>query len=135
MKMGKHREFAFVFVIACGLLAMLSCAPPAARAAEEVAEEGEAAAEEALVPTTAEATIAVSPDQWGVSTRYIGGTEGDSRFDIDDLTDCGLNTLRIYGDMSRLEPTDDDGEYGSPTIAQVKADPHVRRPLLPPYHR
>ena len=128
--MRKHRVLAFT--IACGLLVMvLSCAAPAAGAAEgaaeeaaqEVAEDVEAAAEEKPAPTTAEATITVSPEQWGVSTRYIGGTEGDSRFDIEEMKECGINTLRIYGDMSRFEPTDDGGEYGWPTIAQIKADP------------
>ena len=74
-------------------------------------------------PTTAAATLSVSARPWGVSTRYVGGTEGNMRFDIADLTDCGINTLRIYGDMSRFEPTDDDGVYGSPTIAEIKADP------------
>ena len=115
--MRKHGVFALV--IACGLLAMmLSCSHSTARAAEQTSEEKPA-------PTTAEAKITVSPDQWGVSTRYIGGTEGSARFDIDELTDCGINTLRIYGDMSRFEPTDDDGEYGSPSIAQIKTDPNV----------
>jgi hypothetical protein len=71
------------------------------------------------------ATIQVNPNQWGNSTRYIGGTEGSARFDIDDLTDCGINTLRIYGDMSRFEPTDDGDEYGSPSIEAIKADPNV----------
>jgi hypothetical protein len=74
---------------------------------------------------TADARITVSPKQWGVSTRYIGGTEGSSRFNIDDLTDCGINTLRIYGDMSRFEPADDGGLYGSPSIAEIKANPNV----------
>ncbi len=111
--MESHRLFSLL--IACALLLMtLGCSTPPASAAEE-----------APALTTAEATIKVSPDQWGVSTRYIGGTEGDSRFHIAELTDCGINTLRIYGDMSRFEPTDDDGEYGSPTIAQIKADPDV----------
>ncbi len=76
-------------------------------------------------PATAQARITVSPDQWGVSTCCIGGAEGSSRFDVNDLLDCGLNTLRIYGDMSRFEPTDDDGVYGSPPIAQIKADPNL----------
>lgn len=111
--MPKHGVFPSV--IACGLLAMvLGYGPAEARAAEE-----------APAPTAADAKITVSPDQWGVSTRYIGGTEGSARFDIDELTDCGINTLRIYGDMSRFEPTDDGGEYGSPSIAQIKADPDV----------
>jgi hypothetical protein len=76
-------------------------------------------------PVTAEATITVSPQQWGVSTRYIGGTEGSAGFDIADLVDCGINTLRIYGDMSRFEPVDDGGAYGSPSIAEIKADPNI----------
>ncbi|MFB3879875.1 MAG: hypothetical protein ACE149_01365 [Armatimonadota bacterium] len=76
-------------------------------------------------PVTADATITISPHQWGVSTRYIGGTEGSARFNIADLTGCGLNTLRIYGDMSRFEPADDDGAYGSPAIADIKADPNI----------
>ncbi len=77
------------------------------------------------IPTVTEATITVSPKQWGVSTRYIGGTEGATRFDICDFVDSGINTLRIYGDMSRFEPTDDGGAYGAPTISEIKADPNV----------
>jgi len=75
--------------------------------------------------TAADARVSVDPRQWGVSTRYIGGTEGSSRFSIEDLADCGLNTLRIYGDMSRFEPLDDDGVYGSPSVADIKANPNV----------
>jgi len=75
--------------------------------------------------TLAEATITVSGSQWGVSTRYIGGTEGSARFDVGDLVDCGINTLRIYADMSRFEPVDDGGAYGSPTVAEIKADPNA----------
>ena len=85
----------------------------------------EDAAQAPKPPVTAEATIIVSPQQWGVSTRYIGGTEGSARFDIADLVDCGINTLRIYCDMSRFEPVDDDGAYGSPSIAEIKADPNI----------
>ncbi len=111
--MGRHRVFGLM--IACGVLVIvLGCSAPGGRAAEE-----------APAPTRAEATIKVSPEQWGVSTRYIGGTEGSARFDIDEMKECGINTLRIYGDMSRFEPTDDGGEYGSPTLAQIKADPDV----------
>ncbi|MHC4788099.1 MAG: glycosyl hydrolase [Planctomycetota bacterium] len=72
-----------------------------------------------------DAAIEVSAEQWGVSTRYIGANEGDVRFCIEDLTDCGINTYRIYGDMSRFEPADDDGVYGSPSIEEIKADPNV----------
>ncbi len=59
----------------------------------------------------------------GVSSRYIGACEGNVRFDIADLVDLGINTYRIYGGMSRWEPTDDDGAYGLPTIAQIKQNP------------
>ncbi|MHC4592901.1 MAG: right-handed parallel beta-helix repeat-containing protein, partial [Planctomycetota bacterium] len=69
------------------------------------------------------AAITVAPVQWGVSTEHIGVVEGDMRFDISDFTDLGANTYRIYGDMSRFEPVDDGGGYGSPTIDAVKADP------------
>lgn len=61
----------------------------------------------------------------GTSTRYIGACEGNVDFNGADLTDLGLNTYRIYGGMSRWEPEDDDGIYGLPTIAQIKANPNV----------
>jgi hypothetical protein len=61
----------------------------------------------------------------GISTRYIGACEGNVRFDLADLTDLGLNTYRIYGGMSRWEPQDDDGRYGYPSIAQIKANPNI----------
>ena len=71
------------------------------------------------------ATIAVGGTQWGTSSCYIGATEGNVRFDVQDLVDAGVNTYRIYGGMQRWEATDDDGVFGSPTIAQIKADPNV----------
>ncbi|MGE5527772.1 MAG: hypothetical protein ACM3X6_01335, partial [Patescibacteria group bacterium] len=70
-------------------------------------------------------TITVSGTQWGTSTAYIGATEGNVRFNITDFTDCGINTYRIYGGMSRWEAQDDDGVYGSPSIAEIKANPGV----------
>lgn len=83
----------------------------------------------ALATRTASAagtqTISVSGTQWGVSSCYIGATEGNVRFNIQDLIDAGINTYRVYGGMSRWEAQDDDGVYGSPTIAQIKADPNV----------
>lgn len=69
------------------------------------------------------ATIAVSGSQQGVSTAFIGATEGNVRFDVTDLQDAGINTYRIWGGMSRWEWQDDDGVYGSPTIDQIKANP------------
>jgi hypothetical protein len=101
-----------LLAIAC-VLPLLSDLPSRAQTTEAPADK------------ITDAKITVSPEPWGVSTRYIGGTEGNARFDIEDLLDCSVNTLRIYGDMSRFEPTDDDGDYGSPTIAQIKADPNV----------
>jgi hypothetical protein len=71
------------------------------------------------------ATITVSGAQWGVSTAYLGATEGNARFNIGDLQDAGINTYRLYGGMSRWEWKDDDGVYGSPSIAQIKANPDI----------
>jgi hypothetical protein len=73
-------------------------------------------------PSGSGTTITVSGTQWGVSTCYLGATEGNVRFNAADLTGAGINTYRIYGGMSRWEKTDDDGVYGSPTIAQIKAN-------------
>src|SRR5688572_30661766 len=76
-------------------------------------------------PPPAGNTITVSGTPWGVSTCYIGATEGNVRFNVADLQDAGLNTYRIYGGMSRWERQDDDGVYGSPTIDQIKANPNL----------
>ena len=71
-------------------------------------------------------TIAGSSD--GVTERSIGATEGCARFNIADLVDVGLRNYRIWVGMSRLEPEDDDGVYGSPTIAEVRYLRQSRRP-------
>ena len=70
-------------------------------------------------------TLTVSGTQWGVTSQYLGANEGSSQFNINDLVDLGINTYRIYGGMSRWEPTDAESTYGSPTIAQIEADPTV----------
>jgi hypothetical protein len=70
-------------------------------------------------------TITVSGTPWGTSTCHIGATEGNVRFDIDDLVEAGITTYRIYGGMSRWEWQDDDGDYGMPTITDIKANPNV----------
>jgi hypothetical protein len=70
-------------------------------------------------------TVTVSGSQWGVSTCSIGATEGNVRFNVSDLTDAGITTYRVYGGMQRWEAQDDDGVYGSPTIAEIKANPSV----------
>ena len=75
--------------------------------------------------TAPAATITVSGEQWGVSTRYIGATEGGDGFSVADFRDLGINTYRLWAGMSRWEPEDDDGVYGSPTIAEIKADPDI----------
>src|SRR4051812_38814759 len=69
--------------------------------------------------------VVASGTQWGNSTQWIGAGEGNARFNIADITDLGINTFRIYGGMSRWEPTDDDGVYGSPSIAQIQANPNA----------
>ena len=74
------------------------------------------------VPSTA---ITVSGTPWDMSTCYIGATEGNVRFNLADLQEAGITTYRIYGGMHRWEWQDDDGVYGSPTIAEIKANPNV----------
>lgn len=61
----------------------------------------------------------------GQSPTSIGAVEACTRFNIADLLDWGAKNYRIYADMARFEPVDDDGVYGSPTIAQVKANPNI----------
>lgn len=78
-----------------------------------------------VTSTTALNTITVGGQQWGNSTCYIGATEGSSRFSMSDLLDLGINAYHIYGGMSRWEAQDDSEVYGSPTIAQIKANPNV----------
>jgi hypothetical protein len=74
------------------------------------------------VPST---TITVFGTPWGMSTCYIGATEGNVRFDIADLQEAGITTYCIYSGMPRWEWQDDDGVYGAPTIAEIKANPNV----------
>jgi hypothetical protein len=77
-------------------------------------------ASQALAAT---ATVTVAGTQWGVSSCYIGATEGNVNFNINDFTDLGINTYRVYGGMQRWEAQDDDGVFGSPTIAAIKSNP------------
>src|SRR5438874_12089800 len=80
----------------------------------------------ALITTSAFAgsgTLTASGTQWGVTSQYLGANEGSSQFNINDLADLGINSYRIYGGMSRWEPTNAESTYGSPTIAQIEADP------------
>ena len=70
-------------------------------------------------------TLTVSGTQWGVTSQYLGTNEGSSQFNINDLVDLGINSYRLYGGMSRWEPTNDSSTYGSPSIAQIEANPGV----------
>src|SRR5205823_7052884 len=53
----------------------------------------------------ASGTLTVSGTQWSVTSQYLGANEGSSQFNINDLVDLGINTYRLYGGMSRWEPT------------------------------
>jgi hypothetical protein len=81
-------------------------------------------------PLAESGTITVHSTVLGQTTTYIGATEAGG-FWIDDLNDLGVNTYRLWTKMAELEWWDDDdavdelwddSEYGSPTIAQIKAD-------------
>jgi len=85
-----------------------------------------------------EPTITVSNTVIGKTTQYVGATEGGD-FHVGDLTDCGINTYRIWIGMSDVEYCDDDDpdgynwgcdqagneRYGLPTISEIKADPSI----------
>ena len=60
-------------------------------------------------------TLTVSGTQWGITSQYLGANEGSSQFNINDLVDLGINSYRMYGGMSRWEPTNAELE----TIAQT----------------
>src|SRR5258708_10854170 len=70
-------------------------------------------------------TATVSGTSNGVMEQSIGAVEACSRFNISDITDLGIKNYRFYAGMERLEPVDDDGVYGSPSIAQIKANPNI----------
>jgi hypothetical protein len=70
-------------------------------------------------------TLTASGSQSGVTSQYLGANEGSSQFNINDLVDLGIDTYRLYGGMSRWEPTSAESTYGSPSIAQIEANPNV----------
>jgi len=76
-------------------------------------------------PSGSSATITVSGTPWGTSTQYIGANEGDQNFNPADLQDLGINTYRLYGSVARWESQPDSGTVGSPTEAQIKANPDI----------
>jgi hypothetical protein len=74
-------------------------------------------------------TITAQNTILGITTTYIGATEA-STFYIDDLSDLGINTYRMWTKMDELEWWDDDyatsetgcENIGSPDIVAIKAD-------------
>ena len=73
-------------------------------------------------PVVPAVTVDLRDEVIGRSPRYIGAVEG-GKFSVPFMADCGINTYRLYADMHRIEPVDDDGMYGSPSIDAIKADP------------
>jgi hypothetical protein len=69
--------------------------------------------------------VTVSGTQIGITQQSIGTVEGNGGFNLNDLTDLGITNYRMYGGASRYEPADDDAVYGSPTIADIQANPNV----------
>lgn len=69
--------------------------------------------------------LTVTNTQIGITQQMVGAVEGDGGFAVADMTELGINNYRMYGGASRYEPVDDDGVFGSPTIAQIKANPNV----------
>jgi hypothetical protein len=107
------------------LALMVGTAPTTSLAAKPPTKTPTPSGGPTATPVPAGNTITVSGTPWGVSTCYIGATEGNVRFNVADMQDAGINTYRIYGGMSRWERQDDDGVYGSPTIDQIKANPNL----------
>jgi len=70
-------------------------------------------------------TLTASGTQWGVTSQYLGANAGSPQFNINDLVDLAINSYRIYGGMSRWEPTNAESTYGSPNIAHIEANPGV----------
>jgi hypothetical protein len=83
-------------------------------------------------------SVSVDKSVLGQTTQYIGATEGGF-FNVDDLTDCGINTYRIWIGMSDVEYCDDDDprgyvwecdpagntQYGLPISDTIKVNPDV----------
>lgn len=75
-------------------------------------------------PPPVGSAIIIQNSVLGKTPEFYGTVEG-GHWNVADLVDCKMNSVRLYCDMSRIEPTDDDGVYGSPTIAQIKANPGI----------
>jgi hypothetical protein len=66
-------------------------------------------------------TVTVTATTDGTTEQTIGANEGCVRFNVGDLVDAGFTNYRVYAGMSRVEPQDDDGVFGSPSIAQIQS--------------
>ena len=78
-----------------------------------------------LCPLSSRAVdVEVHDEVSGSTPSYIGANEG-GQFSIEFMVDCGINAYRLFAGMNRTEPQDDDGSYGSPTIAEIKANPDI----------
>jgi len=75
-------------------------------------------------PTPGGAIIVTSQTD-GVTEKSIGACEGDQGFKISDLRDIGIKNYRIWASALRHPWNDEDGVWGSPTIAQIKANPNL----------
>jgi hypothetical protein len=84
----------------------------------------------ANITLAATVNITVENNLVGQTMEYIGATES-AAFYVDDLKDLGINAYRLWTKMAELEWWDDDdaldglwddSEYGTPTIADIKAD-------------
>lgn len=69
--------------------------------------------------------VTITATQVGTTAENIGVCEGCCGWNINDVVDLGAKNVRFWAGMSRVEPTDDDGIYGSPSIAQIKANPNL----------
>jgi hypothetical protein len=79
---------------------------------------------------SSDVTLTIHATIEGTTTTYIGATEA-AGFWIEDLTNLGINTYRLWTKMAELEWWDDDdaldglwddSEYGIPSIAEIRAD-------------
>jgi hypothetical protein len=70
-------------------------------------------------------TITVTSATAGLTEQNIGSIEACARYETTSMTGLGIKNFRFYAGMQRLEPEDDDGVYGSPSIAQIKANPNL----------
>ncbi|MDQ3458270.1 MAG: hypothetical protein M3498_03040 [Deinococcota bacterium] len=76
---------------------------------------------EAPVGTSLAVRIAGSPS--GLSIKHIGANAdvfNNDSFDIEDVRELGLTSYRYFGGMEEFEPTDDNGVYGSPSMAEMR---------------